>query len=78
MKIRSGGGHEPPGQGSARPIQMREARIEMLICKAAGPAPAVGFPSGEGVAVRGGVPVVELVDGARFAAAEQHTVRLCG
>ena len=57
---------------------MREARIEMLICKAAGPAPAIGFPSGEGVAVRGGVPVVELVDGERFAAAEQHTVRLCG
>ena len=74
--IEYGGFHEPPGQGGACPVQMRKTRIEMFIGKAAGPAEAIGFCSGQRCAVRGRVPVVELVDGDRFTGAEQQGIGL--
>ena len=53
---------------------MREARIEMLICKAAVPLFPVGLCGGKAGAVVCGIPVVELVHRQTLPGAEQHTV----
>ena len=56
------------------PVEMRKTRVEMCIGKAARPLPPVCLGSGERIAVFGGVPVVELVDGQGLPRVEQHTV----
>ena len=56
------------------PVEMRKTRVETCIGKAARPLPPVYLGSGERIAVFGGVPVMELVDGQGLPRAEQHTV----
>ena len=53
---------------------MREPRIEMLVCKAAGPLPAIGLGGGKGRAIFRGIPVVELVHGELFPGPEEQAI----
>ena len=69
--------HKAAGQGSARPVKMRETGIQMRACKAAFPLPFFGFAYRKVCTNLRGIPVVEFVDGQCFSGAEKHTVGLC-